>query len=174
LDLAKVADFTVLTIMDDKHRAVFVDRFNRLDWGLQIQRIRAATERYNDAWTLVDSTGVGEPVFEALCAAGVRAEGYPFTSASKNALVNNLALLFERREITLPRYELCPTLVDECEAYEYSVSDAGTVRTSAPGGMHDDHVMSLGLAAWAVGQAPDYRCYTVDVRTGRISPIRVD
>ena len=138
---------------------------------MQIQRIKAAVERYNDAWTLVDSTGAGEPVFEALCAAGVRAEGYAFTSASKNALVNNLALRFERREIILPRYELCPTLVDELEGFEYSVTDSGTVRTSAPSGLHDDHVMSLGLAAWAVESAPDYTVFGIDMRTGEIGPL---
>jgi hypothetical protein len=169
LDLAKVHDWTVLTIMNKRREVVFVDRFNRLDWGLQIQRIRAATERYNDAWTLVDSTGAGEPVYEALLAAGVRAEGYPFTARSKNDLVNNLAMLFERREIVVPRYELCPTLVDEAEAFEYSVSDQGNVRTGAPGGLHDDHVASLGLAAWAVESAPDFAVYEIDMRTGIMS-----
>ena len=171
VDLAKVADFTVLTIMNKAREVVFVDRFNRLDWGVQLQRIRAATERYNDAFTLVDSTGGGEPVFEAMCAAGIRAEGYPFTAASKNALINNLALLFERREIRIPRYELFPTLVDELEAFEYSVTDSGNVRTSAPSGQHDDHVASLGLAAWAVQSAPDYTLLGIDPRTGVIAPL---
>jgi len=161
LDLAKVNDWTVLTIMDKERRVVFVDRFNKLDWGLQIQRILAAVERYNDAWTLVDSTGVGEPVYEALLAAGVRVEGYPFTNASKNALITNLSMLFEKRQITLPRYELCPTLVDEAESFEYSISDSGTVKTGAPSGQHDDHVVSLGLAAWAVESAPDFTVYWV-------------
>ncbi len=170
LDLAKVADFTVLTILNSKREVVFVDRFNKLDWGLQIQRIRAATERYNDAWTLVDSTGAGEPLWEALLAAGVRVEGYPFTNASKNSLVTNLSMLFEKRLITLPRYELCPTLVDELEAFEYTVTDAGTVKTGAPGGMHDDTVVSLALSAWAVTDAPDFTMYEIDMRTGAITP----
>lgn len=169
LDLAKVNDWTVLTIVDEERRVVFVDRFNKLDWGLQVQRIRAATERYNDAWTLVDSTGAGEPVYEALCAAGVRVEGYPFTNRSKNDLVNNLAMLFEKRQVTLPRYELFPTLVDECEAFEYTVTEAGAVKTGAPSGQHDDCVVSLALAAWAVESAPDFRVYYLDPRTGEIS-----
>lgn len=149
LDLAKVQDWTVLTILNSKHEVVFLDRFNKIDWGLQIARIAAATARYNDALTLVDSTGAGEPVYEALLAAGVQAEGYAFTNASKNALVTNLAMLLEKRAIVLPRYELCPVLVDELEAFEYSVTDAGTVKTGAPSGRHDDAVMSLALAAWA-------------------------
>ncbi len=169
LDLAKVNDFTVLTVMNSKREVVFVDRFNKLDWGLQIQRIKAATQRYNDAWTLVDSTGAGEPVFEALCAADVRVEGYPFTTSSKNALITNLSMLFEKRLLTLPRYELCPTLVDELEAFEYTVTDAGTVKTGAPSGQHDDCVVSLALAAFAVTDAPDFTMYMLDPRTGEIT-----
>jgi hypothetical protein len=161
LDLAKVADFTVLTIMNKRRQVVFVDRFNKLDWGLQIARIKAAVKRYNDAWTLVDSTGTGEPVYEALLAADIQADGYPFTNASKNALITNLSMLFEKRLITLPRYELCPTLVDEAESFEYSISDSGTVKTGAPSGQHDDHVVSLGLAAWAVESSPDFTVYWI-------------
>ena len=172
LDLAKVNDFSVLTIMDKDRRVVHVDRFNRLDWGLQIARIKAATERYNNAWVLVDSTGSGEPVYEALLAADIQADSYQFTNASKNALITNLSMLFEKRLITLPRYELCPTLVDETESFEYSVSDTGTVKTGAPSGQHDDHVISLALAAWAVQDAPDFTVYWINPRTGEISTTR--
>jgi len=162
LDLAKVNDWTVLTVMDKDRRVVHVDRFNKLDWNLQVARIRAATERYNHAWTVVDATGAGDPVVESLVQAGVRAEPYTFTSRSKADLISNLTILFEKRQITLPRYELCPTLVEEAEAFEYTVSEAGAIRTGAPGGMTDDHVISLGLAAWAVESAPDFTVYEVD------------
>ena len=84
----------------------------------------------------------------------MQAEGYPFTNASKNALVTNLAMLLERREIVLPRYELCPVLADELEGFQYSVSEAGTVRTGAEAGRHDDAVISLALAAWAAKDMP--------------------
>ena len=97
---------------------------------------------------LVDSTGVGEPVYEALRAGGCRAEAYPFTSRSKSDLINALAILFEKREITLPRPELCPELIDECESYEYSITDSGNVRMSSPSGCHDDTVVALALASW--------------------------
>jgi hypothetical protein len=174
LDLAKVADFTALTIMNERHEVVFVDRFNKLDWGLQVARIKTATANYNNAWTFVDSTGAGEPVYEALCAAGVRAEGYVLTSASKNTIVTNLAMLFEKRAIKLPRYELCPTLIDELEGFEYTVTDAGTVKTGAPSGQHDDHVVSLALAAWAIESAPDFSVYELDRETGLISRAAAD
>jgi hypothetical protein len=53
--------------------------------------------------------------------------------------------MFEKRQIVLPKPELCPELIDELEAYEYSVTEAGTIKTSAPGGQHDDMVVSRAL-----------------------------
>ncbi len=153
LDLAKVEDFTVLVVMNDAREVVHLDRFHRLDWNLQENRIRAAAERYNDAAVLVDSTGAGEPVYESLLRAGCSAQPYPFTSKSKSALIDNLSLMLERKELVLPRPALAAELIDELEAFEYSITDSGTVRTSAPGGVHDDTVVALALAAWQLADA---------------------
>ncbi len=154
LDLAKVADFSVLVVMSMERQVVHVDRFNRLDWELQVTRVKAATDRYNHAEVLVDSTGAGEPIYEHLRKAGLRVRPYGFTTRSKGDLVNNLSLMLEKRQIVLPRYELCPELIDELEAYEYSVTDAGTIKTGAPSGQHDDAVVSLALAAWLLRRDP--------------------
>ena len=154
LDLAKVADFSVLVIMNRERAVVHVDRFNKLDWELQVTRVKAATDRYNRAEVLVDSSGVGEPIYENLRKAGLRVRPYKFTTGSKADLVNNLSLMLEKRQIVLPKYELCPELIDEMEAYEYSLTEAGTIRTNAPGGQHDDAVVSLGLCAWLLRRNP--------------------
>jgi len=148
LDLAKVQDFTVLVVMNHKKEVVFVDRFNKLDWEIQVGRIKTATERYHSCLTLTDTTGKGEPIFEALRSGGVRVEPYSFTVRSKNDLVNNLALMFEKGHITLPTPDIWPEGIDELEAFEYSVTESGNVRTSAPSGLHDDCVIGLALAAW--------------------------
>jgi hypothetical protein len=60
-------------------------------------------------------------------------------------------MMLEHQKLTLPRPELWPEGIDELEAYEYSVTDSGTLRSSAPGGQHDDCVMALALAAIGVG-----------------------
>jgi hypothetical protein len=148
LDLAKVEDYTVLTIMNHRREVVFIDRFHRLDWGIQIGRIKAALDRYPVCYVLVDSTGAGEPVYEQLLKAGIRAKPHPFTAASKSNLVNNLALALEQGTITLPKPELAGVVIDELESFEYSITDAGSVRMSAPSGVHDDCVLSLALALW--------------------------
>ena len=148
LDLAKVDDYTVLVIMNQQREVVYVDRFHRLDWSLQEKRVQAAAGRYNNALIQVDSTGAGEPIYEALCRAGCYAEPYPFTSKSKAALIDNLSLLLEKKEITLPRPELWPEGIEELESFQFSVTDAGNTSTGAPHGRHDDCVTALALAAW--------------------------
>ncbi|MBI1853414.1 MAG: hypothetical protein HYR85_23995 [Planctomycetes bacterium] len=150
LDLAKVEDYSVIVVLDREKKVVHVDRFNRIDWGLQIERIRATSERYNRAVVYCDTTGQGEPIYEALCKTGMYVEPYTFTSKSKAALVDNLAMMLEKRELTLPRADLCAELVDELESFEYSVTDNGNVRTGAPGGYHDDTVVALALGCWGV------------------------
>ncbi|MEQ1893377.1 MAG: terminase family protein [Planctomycetota bacterium] len=153
LDLARVQDFTVLVILDEKKRVVFVDRFTKMDWQNQVKRMRAGLLSFDDPPVLVDSTGAGEPIFEQLVRAGCSAKPYPFTARSKVALVDNLALMLEKRELTLPRAELCPELLDELESFEYRISDQGHWKTGAVGGAHDDLVMALALAAWQVADA---------------------
>ncbi len=154
LDLAKVEDYTVLVILNDKAQVVFVDRFHRLDWSVQVRRIRAACERYNDALVYIDSTGQGEPIHETLFNKGLNVRPYCLTARSKTALINNLVMMFERREITLPRSKLWPEGIEELEAFEYSVTNSGHRRSSAPSGYHDDCVIALGLAAWPLRDQP--------------------
>jgi hypothetical protein len=150
LDLAKTEDYTVHVILDENRRAVFVDRFDRIDWSIQMQRIQVASERYGQSCILVDSTGKGEPIYEALRHSGCYAKPYTFTAKSKAALIDNLALVLEQKTITIPRPELWPEGIEELESFEYSVTDMGNVRTSAPSGTHDDCVIALALAAWQV------------------------
>ena len=150
LDLAKVEDYTVFVILDKAGQVVAFDRFNRLDWSIQVQRIQALAQRYNDVEIHIDSTGAGEPIYEALKKEGCKARAYPFTQKSKSALVDHLAIKLEKRELVLPKPELVPELVEELEAFEYSVSDQGNVSSSAPYGYHDDCVIALGLAAWSL------------------------
>ena len=150
LDLAKIEDFTVLVVMDRDRKVVFVDRFHRIDWSIQVNRIKTSTDRYNRASILVDSTGAGEPIFESLRKAGCRVEPYAFTAKSKSALIDNLSIMLEQKQINLPRADLWPEGIDELESFEYSVTDSGNVRTGAPSGIHDDCVVGLALAAWHV------------------------
>src|SRR5262249_50704266 len=76
LDLARVEDYSVLTIVsenDGKIEVVYFDRFHRIDWSIQVARISTALANYNEPKLLLDSTGIGDPIHQSLRASGCRA-----------------------------------------------------------------------------------------------------
>ncbi|TAH37728.1 MAG: hypothetical protein EYC70_07105 [Planctomycetota bacterium] len=161
LDLAKVEDWTVLVIMNKDREVVFCDRFQRLDWQLQVNRIVGSLKRYNKAQVWCDVTGVGDPVYELLKKEGCNVQPYPFTQKSKAALVDSLSMAMEQGLITLPKAELWPEGLEELESFQYSITEAGTVRSSAPSGYHDDVVMALALALWEIRPSKPKHAFTV-------------
>lgn len=69
VDLARTLDFTVIVVLDVTqvpYRMVHMDRFNQISWQVQVQRIKAAVERFRVDQVVVDQTGVGDPVIEQL------------------------------------------------------------------------------------------------------------
>lgn len=146
LDLAKVNDYTVLTVGTTEGDVYHIERFNKIDWNLQKDLIYTICKRYN-AKILVDSTGVGDPILEDLKRMGLSIEGYYFTHNSKSELINKLVVAIENESITFPPYK---QLLLELEAYEYQVTLAGNIKTNAPIGFHDDCVISLALFNYLV------------------------
>lgn len=150
-DLARVEDFTVLDVVDANLRQVHFERFNQISWERQVGRIHAVGKAYR-APTVMDTTGVGDPVYEAARKGGVSVVPYPFTHATKEALIDNLAMAIEGGKCRLMDI---PVQTGELLAYQYDLSRTGKVTMNAPAGMHDDCVIGLALAAW--GMAPANR-----------------
>ena len=145
VDLAKHEDWTVITVLDaDTGQVVAWQRFQHLDWHIQREMIRTLYTTWGRPFTLVDSTGVGDPVVEELKREGMDCEGFGFTAASKSELVTSLMLAFEQEAIHIP--PSCDVLRSELGAYTYEMTPRGNVQYGAPAGFHDDAVMSLGLA----------------------------
>ena len=144
IDLAKYQDFTVITILDDDKHLCYFDRFNRIDWKIQKVKILKILNDYH-AQAFIDSTGVGDPIFEELRTKYSEIYGLKFTNESKQNLIVALQVAFEKEEITFPKIEC---LIDEFEAFEYEMLLNGRVRYNAPQGYHDDCVISLALANW--------------------------
>ena len=159
VDVAKYNDWTVITPIDRASlKAGKQDRFNHVDWAVQIPRIEAASYRFNSATVTLDSTGVGDPLCEQLQAHGIPLdppEGFKFTEVSRKQLLEHLAILFEQDKIRIPNDE---GLIDELESFRYFMSEPGLmterpkIRMGVPDGMTDDRVMSLALAAWGLNE----------------------
>jgi len=160
VDLARLEDFTVLTVIDldtDPREVVLVDRFNQVSWSAQRDRIAAAVERYGIDVVYIDQTGVGDPVVEQL-RRQVRIRllhGVQFTNANKSMMVEALMMAFERGQVRLLDH---PVMSSELLAYDAERLPSGALRYNAPKGQHDDCVVSLMLAWEAAGRQ----------RTGRL------
>lgn len=147
-DLAKMRDFTVGTAFNLNTFQVYPqDRFNIIDYNLQKARIEAFYYKYNKGLTRIDSTGVGEPIFDDLTPKIPRLEGYKFTEQSRKDLLQNLQLLLEQNKIRLPEDEI---LINELKSFQYELTDTGKTKMTVPEGLHDDCVMSLALAVWNI------------------------
>ncbi len=90
---------------------------------------------------LIDSTGVGSPVVEALQRVHPTMQGFIFTEQSKQHLMEQLAIELSRGTLAIPE----GPLANELREFEYTYSRRG-VRYAAPDGGNDDTVMALGLA----------------------------
>lgn len=154
VDLAKHQDYTVITVMDMMSFAVVeVERFNQIDWNLQKAKIEAMYLRYFKPHITIDSTGVGDPIFDDLIHRGItNITGYKFTEHSRRDLLVNLQLLLEQTKIKIPEDE---TLIAELQSFRYEmVGEKGKTAIRVPDGLHDDMVMSLALCCWNLPQSP--------------------
>lgn len=136
IDLAKSYDYTVITGLDENGDVCYLDRF-QLPWQETIKRIIVLP----DIPTLIDSTGVGDPILEAVQLVRQYSEGLKFTSASKQELILGLVTAVQQGLINYPE----GVYTAEMEIFEYVFTATG-VKYSAPSGLHDDAVVSLALA----------------------------
>jgi hypothetical protein len=145
-DLAKSIDWTVGIALDENGNVCRLRRFQQ-PWTETIKVVRKET---GDVPALIDSTGVGDPVLEALqqpwedgdvTHIGRNFEGVKFTSSSKQQLMEGLAVAIQHGDISFP-----PGVIPiELNQFEFLHTRTGT-RYSAADGSHDDAVDALALA----------------------------
>lgn len=151
VDWGKSNDFTVLTVLDITNKAVCnLDRFNQIDYTVQVSRLRALCDRFHPITVVAESNSMGVPLIEQLQRSGLNVQAFNTTLASKTIAIDALALAFERGDIKIPND---PVLIGELQAYEMERLPSGALRYSAPEGFHDDCVMSLAIA-WSAVEEP--------------------
>lgn len=137
-DLAKSHDWTVGIGLDDAGVVAQLERWQG-PWETTIREIRRIT---NGLPAHVDSTGAGDPVLESLQKGGMfNFTGYKFTPATKQQLMEGLAVAIQSKAVRYPD----GVIVQELDVFEYEYSRTG-VRYAAPSGLHDDCVCALALA----------------------------
>ena len=148
VDLAKVQDYTVITVYDRATNAqVYQDRFKTIEWPFQKKRIATIAKHYNSALTIIDATGVGDPIADDLSRVGVAVEAFKFTEISKKEIVEKLSIWIEQKKIKMLPIEETGF---EFDNYSYEMGPTGKIRYGAREGFHDDIVMSHALAVHAL------------------------
>lgn len=144
VDLAKSHDWTVVIGLDRKGRVCGFERWQST-WELTEKRILSLI---GGVPTLVDSTGVGDPIVERMQRQRPNVYGYKFTSQSKQKLMEGLAVALQQGRTGYPD----GPIRQELETFEYRYTRLGAIYT-APEGLHDDCVMALALALEQYRQA---------------------
>jgi len=121
-----------------------------MDWSAIINNIVAVLNKYKPK-TLVEANGAQDAIFEQIR----NAVNYPktsikpfvTTSKSKQAIVEDLIVGFENKELSIIGYDW---QVSELQTftYEYNIKTRA-IKYSAPVGLHDDYVMSRAITRHA-------------------------
>jgi hypothetical protein len=162
IDLAKHRDFTVLTAADSQTRKpVYHERFNAVSWPIQRQKIRDAIASLEDqgceVTVCVDSTGIGDVIFDDLEAEGYDVIPIKFTPQWKQMAVTLLGADIERGGAFI-----LPEQLHEFRQYQYEISETtGRFKFSAPENGHDDEVSAKLLEHWAINHfgVPDVQMF---------------
>lgn len=153
VDWGQVNDFTAISIgCEPCKKEVELDRFNKIDWHFQRERLMLLLDKWNVRDCLVEVNSIGSPNFDELVRSGARVQAFQTTAQSKPEIIQSLALALEKEEL---KFIDNPVATRELEAYEAKRSTT-TGRTSynAPTGFHDDTVIARALMREMLGKGP--------------------
>lgn len=151
VDLGKKEDFTVISASNaSTRRPCYHERFTAIRWPEQRELIRDAAE-YLEASpgveglrVFLDSTGLGDVVFDDLEAEGLDVEPITFSGPWKERAVKLLAADLERGDAYILEDQR-----GEFESYAFELTPAGRYKFEAGVG-HDDEVSAKLLEHWGM------------------------
>jgi hypothetical protein len=147
LDLARLQDWTAFTIWTEDGELVAWDRFNLMGWELQKARILELSAAYQHPLTCIDSTGIGDPIYDDLVRKGMNLEEYRITgNEKKRVLIDELAVRIGAGTLRYPRVNVLLAELNRMEAKRSENSLA--VKYEAPSGGTDDFVLACALACY--------------------------
>ena len=159
-DFAKKRDYFVGIGLDEDGAICRFVRHHHMPWG---EVKNTVVKEMGNCPGLGDSTGVGDPIVEDIQrmlgqqpGGEGSFQGYVFTSASKQRLMEGLAAAIQGRTVWFPDN----VVRQELEQYEFEISRTG-VRYTAPPGYFDDCVCALALARM---------CFTVIPAPVKVKP----
>lgn len=137
IDVARTHDWTVVIGLDEEGKMTYFDRF-QTPWEMTKKRISSLPD---DILKVVDSTGVGAVLLEALQMTVNNIEGFLFTGKSKPEIIYELVKAVEDKTISYNQIT-----ADEMAVFVYKYSSTGHLKFEAASGYKDDCVCALAIA----------------------------
>jgi phage terminase large subunit-like protein len=151
VDFGKQQDYSTVAIVKKENDTIQLVYLHEFPLGTAytavINHLVRAQQKFQLQSTVLDQTGIGEPVLDELKAQGfANAQGLTFTVKAKEELLTTLKLAMEQKRLKLPYHRRLCEQINE-QQYEYSRS--GHLRFSHPENSHDDMLWALSMAAYA-------------------------
>lgn len=148
LDFGQTNDYTVMIVIDKTERRM-VDclRINKLEWSEQRRRVADVYKKWSVSRMAVEVNSIGSVNFEELSKLGLSLVSFETTNASKSDLMSKLYEGLHTDGLMLLRNEV---LRHEMNTFVSTQTASGMWRLAADGDGHDDTVIALGLAWYAV------------------------
>jgi len=169
LDLGKLQDHSAIAIVQkgaDTLKLVYKHEF---PLNTSYTEVIATTARANQQFhlqkLLIDQSGIGEPILEALREQGIQnAEGATLTQDTKTEILTNLKLTMEQNRLALPYDKrLCEQINDQ----QYVYTQNGKLTFQHPPNTHDDQLWALALAAQAARNTQTPQLWVIAKRAGK-------
>lgn len=145
IDLARKIDFVSIIGLDKLGTMSHYHNFTKVGWQQTIDTIKYLPNKP----IAIDSTGVGDVVVSQIEQVQTQLEPYIFTQASKQRLMEGLAVGIQSRKILIADdgdvVNGTGKIRHQLEQFEFEYTRTG-IRYSAPEGEHDDDVVALALA----------------------------
>ena len=161
LDIGRANDYTVCIIMDSKGNVIDIYRNNKDTWNHITRDVINLVKKYN-ANLLVETNGVGDPIYSNIKDEWPNTHPFVTTSKSKNEIIEGLILDVNEQNIGIPSKSLFGPLQEEMEVFTYKYNPkTRSISYGHPNGLHDDTVIALGLVNYNRKQNASYGSYTV-------------
>jgi len=176
VDLGQTADYTAITILEERERASYdvryLERLRNTPYPSIVRRLDHLVRRLPEKPSMaVDATGVGRPVIDMIRDANLPANVYPITLTGGDAVVRDgmerrvpkrdvastIAVLLQTGRLRIARgLQESDTLLRELLNFRVKISLSGHDTYEAWREQeHDDLVLAVGLAAWLFEKGRD-------------------
>jgi len=176
VDLGQTADYTAITILEEKesrsYDVRYLERLRNTPYPSIVRRLDHLVQRLPEKPCMaVDATGVGRPVIDMIRDANLTATVYPITLTGGDAVTRDgmerrvpkrdvastIAVLLQTGRLRIARgLKESETLLRELLNFRVKISLSGHDTYEAWREQeHDDLVLAVGLAAWLFEKGSD-------------------